>query len=689
MNRQTAKFILDRVLIDTLIVIFYIKYLQMPFLDGFFLYFYKCNKNTYKMTKTYFYLILSLFILSCSTSETKKNDTLESPDKSLTVEFGTNKAYQAYYLVKKEKQVVIDTSLLGIIRKDENFFQNLTINSISDTKKIEDSYSLLHGKQKDIQYEAHQKTLHLQNKNGKKMDVVFNVSDDGLAFKYVFPESTSDIKYITEEKTCYNFKASAKAWLQPMSKAKTGWQQTNPSYEENYQMDVPVNTKSVTGEGWVYPALFKEGNIWMAVSETGLESNYCGSHLKYDEAIKALKVVFAQTEEVFPKGALNPESRLPWETPWRIVAVGDLATVTNSTLGTDLAKKAVTEDTAYIKSGIASWSWAILKDDSVNYETTKEFIDYAHEMKWPYCLIDTDWDRRIGLERIKELIAYGKERDVKLILWYNSAGSWNTTPYTPKDKFLTAEKRDAEFKMLSNLGIAGVKVDFFGGDGQSMIAYYHDILKSASEHKILVNFHGATLPRGWQRTYPNLMTAEAIKGFEFITFFQEVADLAPSHCAMLPFTRNLFDPMDFTPMALDKIPNINRRTSSAFELALPTLFLSGIQHLAEIPEGMAKMPDYVKNYLKDIPTNWDESRLLTGFPGKDVVMARRKGNTWFVTGINGENKTKQLTIDLSFIPSKDGFMITDGTHSLFEKSNAKPLKTTISMKPYGGFVMKF
>jgi len=633
--------------------------------------------------------VMLLLLASCASTETKSSGTVSSPDNSLSVDFGVNKKKQAWYLVKKDNDVVIDTSLVGLIRKDEDFFKDLKIESISDSEKIEDSYSLLHGKKKDVNYSANQKVLHLENKGGKKLDIIFNVSDDGFAFKYKFPEKSDDVKYITEEKTAYNFKTETKAWLQPMSKAKTGWENTNPSYEEHYQMDVALGTPSLSGEGWVYPALFKTGATWIAVSETGLGRTYCGTHLDYDTAAKTIKVVFPQEKETFtPDAALYPEAKLPWETPWRIVAIGDLAKVTNGTLSTDLADKALSDDIAYVKPGIASWSWAILKDDSVNYDTTKEFIDYANKMKWPYCLIDADWDRKIGEAKIKELVAYAKTKNVKLILWYNSAGAWNSVKYTPKDKFLTVESRDTEFKKLADWGIAGVKIDFFGGDGQSMIAYYHNILDAALKHKILVNFHGATLPRGWQRTYPNLMTAEAIKGFEFITFDQKTADLAPSHCAMLPFTRNLYEPMDFTPMALDIIPNIKRKTTSGFELALPTLFLSGIEHLAETPQGMAKMPDYVVTYLQDIHTNWDESKLLAGFPGKDVVMARRKGDTWFITGINGEDKPKDIAVDLSFI-KKDGYMITDGATSLFDKTDVKPGKTTIKLKPNGGFVMKF
>jgi len=635
-------------------------------------------------------LIAFLFIMA-SVVSVGQNTTasLTSLNNDITVNFGVDAKQHAFYQIRKNKQLIIDISVLGLVRKDEEFFDGMKIIAISKPSKIQDFYTMLQGKKSEIRYTANQRIMHLKNANGKKMDIVFNVSNDGFAFKYKFPDTSTEPKYISREMSSYNFRPTTRAWLQPMSKAKTGWEHTNPSYEEYYQMDVPVNTASPTAEGWVYPALFKDGDIWMAVSETGLGRDYCATHLDYDSNVQGLRVVFPQAEEYLPNRELNPESILPWETPWRIVAIGSLETIANSTLGTDLADKTKTTDISYIKSGIASWSWAILKDDSVNYDTTKAFIDYAHEMQWPYCLIDADWDRKIGIEKIRELSAYANSKNVKLLLWYNSAGDWNTVSYTPKNKFLTAENREAEFKKLSDMGIAGVKVDFFGGDGQSMIGYYHDILESAAKYKILVNFHGATLPRGWQRTYPNLMTVEAIKGFEFISFFQEVADLAPAHCALLPFTRNLFDPMDFTPMALDKIPNINRRSSSAFELALPTLFLSGIQHLAEIPEGLAKMPDYVVNYLKDIPTNWDESRLLAGYPGKDVVIARRKGRVWFVTGINGENKAKELTIDLTFIGSKDGYMIADGEGSLFENTSVKPSKRIIKLKPYGGFVMKF
>ncbi|MFV8268872.1 glycoside hydrolase family 97 catalytic domain-containing protein [Flavobacterium sp. GT2N3] len=609
-------------------------------------------------------------------------------NKTIKIEFSLNSKKTPSYKVFSKNKLVINTSDLGIIREDANFYTDLKIVAVSKSKPIQSNYSMLQGKRKKIAYSANQYTVSLQNKKGEAMDIIFQISHDGIALRYHFPETSTTIKKIVEEKTTYNFDTTTKAWLQPMSKAKTGWKETNPSYEEHYAMGVPVNTKPSIGEGWVYPALFQANDTWVLISETGLQANYCGSRLVYNDTAKAMQVTFPQKEEIFPNGALNPESVLPWYTPWRIITIGSLKTITESTMGTDLADPSTVADPSFIKSGIASWSWVLLKDESVNYETTRKFIDYAAAMNWPYCLIDADWDTRIGDEKMKELSAYAKGKKVKLLVWYNSSGSWNSTEYHPKSKLITHADRVREFTRLNEMGIAGIKVDFFGGDGQSMIAYYHDMLTDAAAHKLVINLHGATLPRGWQRTYPNLLTTEAVKGYEYITFFQDIADLAPTHCAMLPFARNVFDPMDFTPMVLDSIPNITRKTTPAFELALPVLFLSGIQHIAETPDGMAKMPAYVVDYLKDIPTNWDDSKFIAGYPGKYIIMARKKDNTWHIVGINGETTAKEIEIDLSFVTNSKGFSIAEDENGFQQKTVSKSTKLKVTMKPHGGFVVK-
>ena len=641
------------------------------------------------------FLLLLGAVVSCVANKGSEEGKagLYSPNQVLRVDFALNAEKKAVYSVFYKDSVVLEESLLGVVREDGDFTTALELESVSGVEVISDKYKMLHGKRINCSYTANQQVYHLKNKDGKEMDVIFRVSDDGVAFRYHFPTSTEEMVKITEEKTTFNFKDEAKAWLQPMSVAKTGWESTNPSYEEHYIQEMKVGTASPTAAGWVYPALFKSGGAWILITEADLDRSYCGTRLAQNSEGGEYRVAFPDPREVMPGGELNPVSALPWSSPWRVITVGNLATIVESTLGTDLAEPAADMDFSFVDPGVASWSWALLKDNSITYDIQKRFIDYAADMNWEYCLVDVNWDTTIGYDRIKELADYAANKNVGLILWYNSAGSWNTAPYHPRDKMLTHESRSSEFARLKEMGIKGVKVDFFGGDGQSVIAYYHEIFKDAAENGIMVNCHGSTLPRGWHRTYPNLLTMEAIKGFEFITFFQENADVAANHCAMLPFSRNAFDPMDFTPMVFTDIPDINRKTTNGFELALPYLFLSGVQHIAETPEGVATVPQYVKEFLKEIPVAWDDSKYIDGYPGKLAVIARKKGDTWYVAGINGENQPKSLKLDLSFLDrNRKGQLITDGAEKFsFEQKDIQlsgsPLE--VELKPNGGFVMKF
>jgi hypothetical protein len=620
----------------------------------------------------------------------QKTYKLTSPDRSLAATFELGATGNMYYSIAKNNQTVLERSKLGLIREDGDFANKLKLASVSGVGVVTDQYEILTAKRRLNAYKANKQTFHVLNAAGKHLDVIFQVSNDGLALRYYFPDQSSDVKRITEEKTSFKFAADTKGWLQPMSEAQTGWEHSNPSYEEFYEQGIPVGKPSPIQAGWVFPALFQAGQNWVLLTETVPENNYCNSRLDAQSTGGEYKIRFPQTAEVFKAGAaLNPESTLPWYTPWRIVSIGSLKTIMESTLGTDLAKPAIKMDTAFIKPGKSAWSWVLLKDDSTVYNVQKRFIDYAADMNWQYCLTDADWDKKIGYEKATELAAYAASKKIGLILWYNSAGSWNTTPYSPRNLLVTKESRVKEFSRLEKMGVKGVKIDFFGGDGQSFVQYYQEILKDAADHHLLVNFHGATLPRGLQRTYPNLMTMEAIKGMEFRTFSQETEDQQPTHCTTIPFTRNVFDPMDYTPMALYKIPNIKRSTSTAFELALPVIFQSGIQHFAEIPEGMAHMPAFVKSFLKDLPVQWDDIRFIDGFPGKRVVLARRSGNKWYVAGINGESTNQQFSLDLSFL-KKAGKLITDGGDGNLTEAQITPGKATkIDIKAAGGFVAVF
>ena len=669
--------------------------------------------------------LLAIPLGSGAVAAEAKPDSLASPDGRLVVDFYL-KAGVTGYTIHREGQLVLRESRLGLVRDDADFSTKLRLLGESPMETVEDRYEILTAKRRVNTYRANRKVFHLSAATGQPMDIIFQVSNDGVAFRYFFPGPKAETRRLSAEVTSFHFLPDTRAWLQPMSVAKSGWSQVNPCYEEYYEKDIPAGTPSPSAAGWVYPALFRSGlrraevsseesrsldnsaravpgerqasatqagDTWLLISEGSLARNYCGTRLRTESPDGEYAVGFPDPRENFQGGPVNPESTLPWLTPWRIIAIGSLKTIAESTLGTDLAEPPASPVDPAIEPGKASWSWPLMGDRNTNYEVQKKFIDYAAGMGWRYCLIDGLWDKQIGYDRVKELVDYARGKNVWILLWYNSAGNWNAAPQTPRDRMLTHESRVQEFERLKAMGVAGLKVDFFGGDGQSVINYYHDILDDAAPYGFLMNFHGATLPRGWQRTYPHLMSMEAIKGLEFITFEQKNADEEPAHAAMLPFTRNVFDPMDFTPMVLDHINRISRRTTSAFELALAVLFTSGIQHYAEIPEGMAKAPDYVRNFIKGVPSVWDDTRFLAGHPGKFAVLARRGEGRWYVAGINAEPAAKTLTLDLGELSVRGaGTLITDGGDgNLSFRREAVQLasgkKLEVTLQPQGGFVL--
>ncbi len=619
---------------------------------------------------------------------------ISSPDEKLSVFFQLSEDKGACYKIKHSGITVLQKSKLGIVREDGDFSQNLSLDSVSDVEKVENSYDMLHGKRHHCSYKGNRRIFHLVSDSGKKIDIIFQVSNDGVAFRYYFPAQSEEIKKIKEEVTSFNFKPTTKAWIQICTEAKTGWNHDQPSYEQYYHQDIELDKIPDHEPGWVLPALFNYDKFWILLTETAVDRNYCGCRLTRDSAGYEFSIGFPQEEEIFPGGPLNPQSTLPWLTPWRIITIGDgLKTIVESTLGTDLANPPKLQDTSFVKPGRASWSWIILKDNSVVYDVQRRFIDLAADMSWEYCLVDADWDTKIGYDKIKELAEYAGTKNVGLLLWYNSAGDWNTIPYHPKSKLLTHEDRVKEFTLLKEMGIKGVKVDFFGGDGQSMIAYYQDIFEDAAQFGIMVNCHGCTFPRCWHRTYPNLVTMEAVRGFEFVTFEQANANLEANHSCVLPFTRNVFDPMDFTPVCFGEVPNIKRITTNGFQLAVSVIFLSGIQHFALTPKSMAQVPDYIKDFTKEVPVRWDDTCFIEGYPGKLVVLARKSGDRWYVAGINGEDKEKSINLQLPFLEkTMTGILYTDGTDKRsinMQEITTSPNKTReIELKANGGFVIK-
>ena len=646
-------------------------------------------------------LLSPLVALLCLATVLAADEIVRSPDGRLVVVFQLDKAGVPSYRVASGGIVVLDKSQLGIRREDIDFSSGLREAGAAVRDKVADSYELPASKRRLNKYRAQRLRIPLKGADSRRLDIVFQVSNDGVAFRYEFPDGAGQRHRIVDETSSFHFPKDTLAWLQPMAVAKSGWSQTNPSYEEHYQQGIPAGTPSTLGAGWVFPALFRNESTWVALTEVGLRRGSCGARLRHEAPEGEYRIGYADTRETHQGMDVNPVVTLPWKGPWRVIAIGSLASLVESSLGTDLAdpakvavksdgiKGSVPRPVAPPAPGKASWSWALLKDPGTTFDVQRQFIDYAAGMGWGYCLVDALWDTQIGGEKSAELAKYAASKGVKLLLWYNSNGDWNEAPQTPKDKLHTKESRKKEFERLSAMGISGLKVDFFGGDGRPVIDSYLDILEESAPFGFALNFHGATLPRGWQRTYPHLLTMEAIRGFEFITFEQADADVAANHCAMLPFTRNLFDPMDFTPVCLDRIGTVQRRTTPGFELATSVLFLSGIQHYVETPEGMAKQPDHVRAFLKQVPSVWDDSRFIDGFPGKHVVIARRAGEQWFIAGINGEAQEKTLTLDLSQLIARGEMkLIEDGPAGTLSQSVLAAGKSgtlNVTLQPNGGF----
>ncbi|MFM2290309.1 MAG: hypothetical protein RIS29_122 [Bacteroidota bacterium] len=635
--------------------------------------------------------MLGGLLLTVGATAAPQKMILKSPDAKLAIEASLNAKGALTYTVKKDGNPVLQPSQMGL-QGDVDFTLGLTVKSVSKVQSITETYISPAEKRANRTYTANASTLVLKNKDGKTLTVEFRATNEGVAFRYL----TSSAKPIAIkwEQTSYKFPVGTKAWLHPYAKVKDGWCQTQPSYEEQYEYDIPVGTPSTLGVGWTFPALFKSGNTWVMLTEAGLTPDYAGTHLAHLSEKGEYRITFPQKgETVDPNDPEYPVSA-NITSPWRVIVVGSLATVVESQMVSDLAKPADKNvDYSWVKTGVASWSWGVLHDESVNYDTSKQFIDHAANMHWDYCLIDADWDRKIGYDRIKELADYAKTKNVKLILWYNSSGPWNTTVYSPKGALLTHQQRMAEFGRIHDMGIAGIKVDFWPGDGQSSIQLYYDMMKDAADNHLVVNFHGTTVPRGWSRTFPNLVSMESIRGFEFTTFDQKDTDKAPKHLTMMPYARNVVGPMDFTPVCFGEIRGKQRRTSNGFEIALSVILQSGVSHFVEIPESMAKQPDYVQEFMRNIPRHWDDIKLIDGFPGKYVVMARKSGDKWYLAGINSQADVQKMTLDLSALKgaATKATMITDGdtNRSFIQKPvEISNNKLEVEIKPNGGFVVE-
>ncbi|GAB1415755.1 glycoside hydrolase family 97 protein [Paludibacter sp.] len=643
--------------------------------------------------------ILILFLSFCLTVSTHAtNISISSPDKNLVINVFLNPQGSVNYNAKYKDKIIIEDSPLGIITNISDFSKNL---KLVDNKEvlIDKKYTQDRIKKSEIHYVANEIICLYENPKKEKLSIVFRVSNNNIAIKYQLAQNGETSRCIIEkELTGFRFPSFTTTFLTPQATPMIGWKKTKPSYEEEYVPDEPIGTPSKYGVGYTFPGLFRVGNNgWALISETGVSSLYCGSKLSEGTKDGLYSIAFPEPGENNGIGLAKPAIALPGETPWRTITIGDnLKPIVETTIPFDVVEPLYKPSQEY-KFGRSTWSWIMWQDNSVNWNDQVRYIDLAAEMGYEYVLIDGLWDKQIGYDKIPSLVKYAQSKGVDVFLWYNSNGFWNDAPQGPKQKMHTSTVRKKEMAWLKELGVKGLKVDFFGGDKQETMKLYEDILSDANDYGLMIIFHGCTLPRGWERMYPNYVGSEAVLASENLIFSQHSNDTEAYNACLHPFIRNSVGCMEFGPVLLNKRHNRNnnggniRKTTDIFQIATAVLFQNPVQMFAIAPNNLTDVAKPVIDFMKKVPTTWDETVFLDGYPGKYVVLARRHANSWYIVGINAEKEVKKLTLKLPMFTPKSNIKIysddKDRNPILEEKQINKEGEFNIIMQPEGGIII--
>ena len=597
-----------------------------------------------------FFIVMAMLLGSSVASA--ENKQITSPDGKLVVTVADMDGRPSYS-VSYDNVLFLKPSPLGMIANIGDFSSGMSLEKNVSTNKIDETYELASIKQSKVRYVANEAVFSFTQQGKTIYDVIFRISNNDVAFKYrMYPQGETLSCVVKQEATGFAFPDGTTTFLCPQSKPMGGFARTSPSYETSYTAD-DVAGKNGWGEGYTFPCLFRNGdNGWVLVSETGVNGGYCASRLLGHKG-GVYTIGFPQEGEANGNGTVSPGIALPGETPWRTITVGKtLAPIVETTVPFDVVKPLYPAKGEYTY-GRGSWSWIIGMDGSTNYKEQLRYIDFSAAMGYQSVLVDALWDKQIGRDKIEELAKYGKDKGVALYLWYNSNGYWNDAPQTPRGIMDNAIARRKEMKWMQSIGIRGIKVDFFGGDKQMTMQLYEDILSDANEYGLLVIFHGCTLPRGWERMYPNFASSEAVLASENLHFSQGSCDHEAFNATLHPFIRNTVGSMDFGGSALNKYYNADnaprgsrRVTSDVYALATAVLFQSPVQHFALAPNNLTDAPSWAIDFMKEVPTTWDEVRFIDGYPGKYVILARRHGDKWYIAGVNAQKETLKLKVNL-------------------------------------------
>lgn len=602
--------------------------------------------------------IFCLLLLNIIFAKAQTNPiTISSPDGKLTVNVSVENGKPSYSLSLNGK-TFLNKSPLGLRTNVGDFTEGLVqVDTKTSFQKIDNTYELPNIKQRKVHYVANEGGITFSKNNVDAFQVTFRVSNNDVAFRYkVYPQKRALSCIVNEEASGFVLPKGTTTFLSAQSKAMVGFARTMPSYEIPYTLDDTLGENG-RSNGYTFPCLFKVSDKgWVLISETGVDSRYCGSRLiGHPEGLYTIG--FPMPDENNGNGTSAPGIPLPGETPWRTITVGEtLAPIVETTVPFDVVEPRYAASQTY-KYTKGSWSWIIGMDGKTVYDEQKRYIDFSAAMGYETVLVDALWDTQIGREKIAELAKYGAGKGVSLYLWYNSNGYWNDAPQGPRGIMDNTIARRKEMAWMKSIGVKGIKVDFFGGDKQETMKVYEDILYDANDYGILCIFHGCTLPRGWERMYPNYAASEAVLASENLAFSQRSCDYEAFNATIHPFIRNTIGSMDFGGSALNKFYNAKntpgrsskRVTSDVYALATAVLFQSAVQHFALAPNNLTDAPEWAMNFMKTVPTTWDEVRFIDGYPGKYVVLARRHGNQWYVTGINAQKETLKLKVKLPMI----------------------------------------
>ena len=640
---------------------------------------------------------LILFLGASLLQVIAENVQVAGPDGKLQVTVSCPPGGKVYYSVSYDGKPMLRRSPLGMKTNIGDFTQGLSVTS-HVTRPIEKTYCQNRIKTSEIHYQANELIFAVENVRKQKMYVTFRVSNNDIAFRYTLErDGETGSVVVNDEATGFRFPEQTTTFLTPQSDAMIGWKRTKPSYEEGYVVDAPMHRISQYGHGFTFPCLFKVGEDgWVLVSETNVDSRYCTSRLSDVKEGSLYKLEFPMPEENNGNGTVAPAFALPGSTPWRTITVGKtLEPIVETTIPWDVVEPRYEASCDY-QMGRGTWSWILWQDGSINYDDQLKYIDLAAAMNFEYVLIDNWWDTYIGYEKMEKLIKYAQSKGVDAFVWHSSSGYWNDIEQGPVHLMDNPIQRKKQMKWLKEQGVKGIKVDFFGGDKQETMRLYEAILSDANDYGLMVIFHGCTLPRGWERMYPNYVGSEAVLASENLVFNQHSCDMESFSAALHPFIRNTVGCMEFGGTFLNKRLNKGndggtvRRTTDVFQLATAVLFQNPIQNFALAPNNLTDAPQICLDFMKTIPTEWDEIRYIDGYPGKYVVLARRNGEKWYVAAINAEKSTLKLNVDLSFLDGKTVKWYDDDKNlqpQLTEKKlkAGKPVRLTLASE--GGVVI--